>query len=48
MMLAHFGWHGGGFGGGILLFFIAMACIVIIMTWPTSKSSDKPESSKKD
>jgi len=41
MMLAHiFGLHGRGFGGGILLILIVLACAVIIATWP-SKSEPK-------
>jgi hypothetical protein len=41
MMLAHiFGMHGRLFGGGFLLFLIALALVVVIVTWP-SKAEPK-------
>jgi hypothetical protein len=44
MMLAHiFGMRGHGFGGGFLFFLIALACVVIILTWHgKNQDKDKP------
>jgi hypothetical protein len=41
MMLAHmFGMHGHLFGSGILFLLIALALVVIVVTWP-SKTEPK-------
>jgi hypothetical protein len=34
MLLAHFGFHGHGLGMGFLPLVIALACVVIVATWP--------------
>jgi len=45
MMLAHiFRLHGLGLSGGFLFFLIALACVVIILTWPgKNQDKDKPQ-----
>jgi hypothetical protein len=41
MILAHvFGMRGHLFGGGLLLVLVILACVAIIVTWP-SKSEPK-------
>jgi hypothetical protein len=45
MMLANiFRFHGHGLTGGFLFFLIAMACVVIILAWPSkNQDKDKPQ-----